>query len=288
MKNANEDFVFEDFDKELVLKWSPDIKSAKDFDKSNYVLAQLLTWSKSFNIAILEARNQLDIVLQAYPKDPTPENLAELYRDMLLSDNKKAAFDKRARAITEDFRITENWILSVELAILTGTLLVPSKDSIKVHLPDYFYPEDNTTKGLANKIAMMREGAPVTHYPAIYFTRRVTVDELKRWINENKSAIRAMQFKLPKPQKIKRGEKTLFWGYVAWLLKRDGFKSWAKMTKAIEQMINRQRAEFKSHQGDHYTDIAPEPVELEKYYNRFMTSLKKLQPSNKSPIKSDG
>ncbi len=280
--------MFEDFDRELSLKWSPDIKRPNDFDKGNYTLAQLLSWSKKFNISILEARTKLEIARREYPQDPTIDNLVKLYSDMLLDDKKKSAFDHVAREIAEDFRLTENWVFSIEIAILTGTFLVPSKDSIKIHLPAYFYPEDKSSKGLALNIIRMRQGEPVVRYPAIYFTRQVKVNELKRWINENKSAIRAMQYKLPKPQKIKREEKTVFWGYVAWLLKRDGFRSWAKMTKAIEQMINNQGSEFENDSRQHFTDAAPEPVELQKYYTRFIDSLKKLPSSVKSSTKSDG
>ena len=111
-------------------------------------------------------------------------------------------------------------------------------------------------------------------YPGIYFTYNTSIDELKKWINKNKNLIRAIQAKLPKKRHIKRTDKSLYWGQTVWILKQDGVSSWSKMSKIIEGFIQKALREDPN-ELDY--DQAPEPTELEKYYNRFLKSLSSIK-----------
>jgi hypothetical protein len=293
--------VFEKFEERVDIKLSPEIKSINDYEESDYLLADLLSWLKSFHNSLFEIRKELKLQsIFKYPKKPTIKNLVGLI--FKLDASKRKILESRTRDLLEKYHLTENWEFPIEIAILTHTLLVPPKETgVHLYLPLYFYPklQENLEKmkikktspidGLRRELkrllkyksdfAKYRQMMEVVKYPAIYFTRQVSIDELKKWIDKNRSFIRAIQYKLPKRKIIKRTQKALFWGQVAWILKKDGIHSWTKMVEKIEELIehNRERGTIEKESG-HFADIPPEPQDLARYYKRFIESLTYIQP----------
>lgn len=270
MSKIDDSIVFEDFENRVDIKLSPEITAERqNYSRSNYSFAELLSWSKSFYKSL------------QYPQNPTVENVVNLLFSNAITREKREIVKNCAKELKEKYALPENWEFSFEIAALTNVLLVPPSELIRIHLPRYFYPSqrnrNDSALGLAGRIVGEWK---ILEYPAIYFTRQVTIDELKHWINKNKSLIRAIQYKLPKEKKLKRERKTLFWGQVAWILKLDGIHSWSKMVKMIERLIDNNRKEsITQADSEHFEDIAPEPQELEKYYNRFVASITVIQPN---------
>jgi hypothetical protein len=153
-----------------------------------------------------------------------------------------------------------------------------------IHSPEWLPKIDEKGRrnllSIANSPEIKRAGeiARITSFPGIYFTRQVSIDELKKWINKNRDIIRAIQYKLPKQKIIKRNQRTLFWGQVAWILKQDGINSWAKMRDYIDKM-NKEKPFVKEEESDPVFDPLPTEIDLAKYYTYFVESLKQLSHS---------
>jgi hypothetical protein len=163
-------------------------------------------------------------------------------------------------------------------------ILVPPKTiPIQVHIPDYEPIKEEELKTLSSilsspSITRARKLMRITSYPSIYFTQKVTIDELKKWIDKNKKLVRIIQNRLPVRRIIKRNDKTLFWGQIAWIYKQDGINSWSSMVKKIELMIESYKKEgLIPEESEAFSDVAPEPVDLAKYYYRFVKSLEDFQ-----------
>lgn len=285
--------IFDNFEKRLEIHFSPEIEETKrGFNRSDYTLAQLLTWLKSFNELILAVRKEINFTTPLpFPKNANVDELVDFTFKALDNEKREIVFNK-AKVIAKKYHLTDNWEFSIELAILTHTFLVPAKDvPIRVHLPSYFYPEEKKADSEKNlktlgsslsspEIMRARAAMRIIGYPAIYLTGQVSVDELKKWINTNRELIRVMQSRLPKRKVLKRDDKTLFWGQVVWILRQEGFRSWSKMVGRIEELIEDNKKEgMTQEESEHYADIPPEPQELEKYYTRFIESLTDIQPT---------
>ena len=278
-KNEGEGIIFEDFENRVDVKLSPEIKTSEDYNKSDFILAGLLSWLKSFYVSIYNIRKEIGVkTLLQYPTAPTAKNVVELI--FTLNSDKRDLLRIRAKELAKKYSLTNNWEISMEIVTLTHTLLVPARESIKVHLPDYFYPKKpKEIKSLRDVISWMktRPLAEVNNYPAIYFTRQVTINELKEWIDKNRELIRAIQCKLPRNKNIKRTERAIFWGQVAWILKQDGVYSWAKMERSIEELDEKEPF-LKEQEESEVLNPLPTAIELEKYYHRFLESLKTINP----------
>jgi len=296
----NDVLVFEKFEERVDVKLSPEIKSINDYEQSDYLLADLLSWLKSFYESLFEIRKELKLQTPLkYPNRPTIKKLVRL--TLNLDSPKRELLETRAQDLLQKYHLTENWEFSMEMAILTHALLVPPKETgIYLYLPLSFYPKiqrniqkikiKNATSlnELKKKLTQLlkyqsdfakyRQMMEVVKYPAIYLTRQTSIDELKKWINENKEIIRVIQKRLPKQKIIKRTQKAVFWGQVAWILKQEGIRSWAKMTEKIEELIQKNRKNNTiDGENKHFADEIPEPWELSKYYSRFIESLSSLQ-----------
>lgn len=287
------DLIFEDDDRRVDFKLSPEIKSKRNFHESDFLLAWLLSLSKGFNKALLEIRKQVGLKQPIkYPKDPTVNKLSKLI--VLSFDSKRYQyFDSLVENLSRKYQLTENWYLSLRIAVLTNTLLVPpSEEPIFVHIPKVIRKSNEkaeikktqkpkTIKDLLNQLnqdlietrRLIYEMTVVQKYPGIYFTRQVTINELKEWISKNRNLLRAIQYGLPKRRIIKRQKKTLFWGQAVWILKQEGIKSWVKIEKELEKILESSKEYLEDE------DFASVPItsELQKYYNYFLESLRNLE-----------
>lgn|GEM_PF-3430426 len=278
------DLVFQDFEHRLDLHFSPEItESGRGYDKNDFILAGLLTWHRQFNKRILEIRQQVGITVPVeYPKNPSSIQIIKLLSGFG-SDIAHTILDE-SKKIAVDFRLTEEWELSIVTAIVHNVILVPPKTiPIQVHIPDYEPIKEEELKTLSSilsspSITRARKLMRITSYPSIYFTQKVTIDELKKWIDKNKKLVRIIQNRLPVRRIIKRNDKTLFWGQIAWIYKQDGINSWSSMVKKIELMIESYKKEgLIPEESEAFSDVAPEPVDLAKYYYRFVKSLEDFQ-----------
>ena len=221
-----------------------------DYNNSDWILAYLLTALASFDEQISSIRKDLGIT-EIY-KYSSVKNLQELVKIFFsLGQENYLMSIKAAQKIIRRYRLGENWMMSIQAAFFTDTLPVPNKiDSIKLETNDSL-PDHNSS------------------YCSIRVNQRITINELKKWIKKNKLWIRNNLNNLPKINKPKIDSNTVLWGHFAWILKKGGMNSWTEMTKFIQKHID----EFGSAYG---VNSAPEPVEIERYYKRFVLSLRKV------------
>lgn len=288
------DLIFENFNNRLKIGLSPEIKERGfEFDNSDTILAELFSWSKSFNQDLVNARKLVSLnKITPYPENSTFDQLIEIVVTSFDNDiNTK--LKKESQKILEKYALTENWLFYIEVAILTNKLLVPPRQQpIMLHFPptkEDLVKEDehpNNLRGLSSilnspALKRVRESQNLYLHPSIYLTRKVTKNELMSFLSssQNWRFIEAMQSNLPKKKVLRRERKTIFWGQIAWFMKRDGIHSWSKLANEIEKIVERSlKSRPNGIKFDPITDITPEPVELEKYYNRFIQSIENLTP----------
>lgn len=278
MKN-DRNVVFRNSNNRLLVTLSPEIKTGKDYEASDVIFAHLLSWLNSFYNSIYTLRTELGIKTPlSYPSNPTPKNVAALI--LSLESNKQNLLEIRSKELIGKYHLATNWAIPMQIVILTHTLLIPYKEEpIKAYIPDDSTPNERVLKGLRSvsiSTVILRERR--MKYPAIYFTRQVLPNELKKWIDNNTEAIGNMQQKLPNKKDFRRIPRTLFWGQVAWVLKRDGIDSWARMEDEILKMDKEKSFGNNNDSSDEKNIFdLPTAVELEKYYNRFIESLQNIE-----------
>jgi len=273
MKIDEDKLVFEDYKNRLEIHFSPQTTKS-NWDPRDLTLAKILSWSKSFTSSVIEAREKINIKASPYPQKNLLNELIEIFPSLITTDQ-WSLLTKESEIIANRFNLTENWHFPIETAILFNTLLIPPKEGISIHFPSYFFPEEQKPKKLSEIGGSLFHVPFVIRYPAIYFTRQTSINELKKWINDNRELLRNIQYKLPKPKILKIKEDTIFWGQIAWIFRKEKI-SWAKMPEKIEQENKRYLKEAgKSEDNEEdYLDI-PLPLELEKYYERFLKAIEK-------------
>lgn len=273
--NINEGLIFEDFEKRVKVEYSSELFGIAGLNKKNYLIASLLSWLKSFNKKIQIARQRLkSFKIVTYPQNETVENVL---RKTIFSLNQEDQnkLKEEAREITANYKLTESWIIPIELVIITNTLIVPPSESIRIHYPDYFYDEPKKYD-MSSQLGAVKRRLEVTNYPALFFTRKVKANELIKWLKvpKNRNLFNSLQFKLPDEPSIKRDENTLFWGQAVWLVKREGENSWVKITSRLEELLGNHNENDKNTDAP---ETVPAPEELKKYYDRFLESLKRVE-----------
>lgn len=271
-KQNIKNIVASDFFNLPEIKLSPDVKSRSDYEESDYLLAYLLSALRSFNSKIKEAREKLMVNRTlSFPKEPT---IGVIYEILYKSGQQKYILLKKlATKISDSYQLSENWILSIEVVIVTNTFLVPKKiDPIRIQTPldlteiiDHI--KNNSKSDLIDYFPGLLKSLK---YPAIYFTSEVSINDIKNWINKNRELLRSLLETLPKRTIPKIHHKTILWGHIAWIYKRDGIQSWTEISDNIQKRIQ-------SSEGPIFGETdAPSPNELKKYYDRFLASLKSL------------
>ena len=279
------DLVVKDHRHRLQLSYSPEISNGQ-FDQTDDLIARLLVWLDCFNKDILNIRIKYKISVQRYPNGSSTTQLLDLITSIKFDDIN--TFSSEITSIREKYRLNENWFLSIAMAITTHTLLVPPKLSIGLYMPEFDVPKAEVEKAKNIKdiarsvfddpaIRKVQRLTELAKHPSIYFNYNTSIDELIKWINKNRNLIRFIQSQLSKKRELKREAKTLFWGQVAWTLMQDGITSWTKMTKVIQEMLDKSDNDNFNYGFDMKT--APDPTEFEKYYTRFLESLETINPT---------
>jgi DNA-binding transcriptional MerR regulator len=284
IKNENE-LVFNEDENRLTIHFSPEISEGyRKYDKSDYIFADILSWLKSFNLEIKAIRKKYNITPTDYPKKPTVESLIELLFQKI-GYEKYRKLDRDIIKLQNDYCLTDNWILSLRIAVITNALLVPASETIHIHYPSYETKQKTSLKRLPNilyspEVRKLDNVMRLAKYPSIYFSRKTSPEELKKWVDKNKKLIRAIQNKLPSKKRVKRDTKTLFWGKIVWIFKQDGIRPLAEISRRIQSEAERIIDE-QGEEGNEELCCPPTAVELRKYYERFLESLQKAETSNK-------
>jgi len=268
--------------KEIEVKYSPDFRSSQDAFNSDYKLALFLSYLKSFRTHILKIRHKLGIIQPLkYPQKPTVKNVVRLI--FTLDEGKRKLLKNKVKRLAKKYRLSDDWLFSIQITVLSHTLLVPQVESIKylrpesVHekSPDNSMYETPEEKELAEDYGLdnlFREEKykRLKSYPVIYLTRQVKKGELLNWIKDNFPLLKVTQRNLPKKRTIKRDLRNIFWGHIAWFLKQEGVHKWNIMSIALEKFLDKLHENAKNYPGQ---------IELRKSYYRFLKSLKETESS---------
>ncbi len=279
--HLNDDLVFDDDKNRLNVKYSPEIVERKSgFDDGDVILVDLLTWLKSFNLYIVKIRNDYKLQIVDYPDKASQKLLVSLvikYAPKELSDEFFDDIDK----LKSRYLLGPNWFLSVLLAIFTNTILIPPKlNSIQLYIPENFIKLSNSNSLLEdNELRKARQWIEYTKYPAIYFTHKITVNELQVWLKKNKQLFRNIIQNLPTKRVYRRAEKARFWGKIAWIFKQEGVSTWRGIADKINTEVDRYKNMSEIKEDDILFD-PPGEIEIEKYYKRFMESLERVDNKN--------
>lgn len=257
---------------------SPEVTpQQQNLSEDNFRFAELLTSLESFNEALSDVRRLIELhELLSYPRNPNIESVADLFFHKPITDKRRAVLRDWAKELRVKYNLPKSWDVPFQIAAITNVLPAPPKDSIGLHLPENFLPDvtrvSNDTSNTKVNIGRVLE------YPAIYFTRQVSIDELKLWINDNKDLIRAIQQRLPENKKVRREPKTLLWGHIAWICRKGGIKSWTRISEKLQTWLNSKYEECEEI-DDYLGEYAPSPGEIKKYHDRYVESLSKLEAS---------
>lgn len=269
MKILNAGLIYPDFEKRISVKLLPEL-TGKIFDKQNYLLAELLVWLKSFNKAVHETRNIMGIK-QPFIYEES-KNLEEFFSHVYknLTQEQVGLLKSRVKEIAKRYHLTENWEFPLEIAILTHMLPVPNNNSIQIHFPPSFYPKKEGALSLAEDITRMREWAEMIQHPAIFFTAYASIDEMKRWIDKNKNILRGLMVGLPKKKRLKRKERAVFWGQIAWIILQEGKRTWKKLVAVADYLVEKSK---QNNSAVAPLDEAPDEIQFRLYYERFLSDL---------------
>ncbi len=261
-------------DRSIKIVLSPEAKQHKNYEKNNEVLAELLSWLKSFYKLIDEIRKKVG--LKHIIKFPEINSSDEIL-DLVQGDVRKKILDGVAIAIKK-YGLNTNWIESLTSVVLTNTLLIPFEtEGIHILNP---YPLINTpTKKWKNISAIQNELEKKLQllsigryygYPSIYFTQKVSIKKIIEFILKNKEYInKSLLSPLPKIKTIKAHPHTFLWGQIAWILKNEGIKKWSDMEKFIE---NNKKIKIKP---------IPNQIEIRKQYHTFLKYLRQIENQDK-------
>jgi hypothetical protein len=224
----------------------------KDYEL--YELTLLLSYLKSFYSNLERARKIIGLnKLYLYPIKEDTDWQSIILKD--LNTRQLSSLYREASKIMRRYKLTYNWEYSIHTAVLSHTLVIPNRSTI-----DFRGSIKEGSDG-------GRGSSYYSQFPALYFTHKTSVKELKDWLDKNSSLFELMQKKLPKRIRTKRNSRTLFWGQQAWCYRRNGINSWSQIEKGLLDNDNKHPTK-----NERLSQI-PTPVELEKYYKRFVQSL---------------
>ncbi|MFC1790172.1 hypothetical protein ACFLZP_01660 [Patescibacteria group bacterium] len=223
---------------------------------SEYVLGEVLSDSRKFNLEIRKARegNKLKQLIKLSEKI-RPEELMNFAIDNLESREK---LDVHAENILDEFGLGENWKIPIIIAILTDVLPIPIPDN-GIH----FYEGSGTPE-----FWKIRK---VTKYPAIYFTRKISPKAIRKWLKQTPKIFEQYIDKLPPRQRVFHIKEENIWlGRLAWILKEDGL-GWTKMVKVMDSYFDKQENEdFRSLWHSFDSD------DMKKAYNSYKKAFSRI------------
>lgn len=273
--NKDDAIVFKDSQHRLRIEMSPELRDNHgEYEASDWRFTELFSWLNPFYYDISEIRRRNRIKIISYPDKPTVEQLVGAIGEA--TGEHFAQIVNEAEELRSKYKMTENWYLSFISAVVTHTILIPMKQTVGFHMS---FSDEETPGGsvsVTSETKRIEAAMQVVKYPGIYFPHKISIDELKKWINRNKDLLHMMMQNLPEKLVTKRAHETIFWGQMAWILRQAGITSWVGISDQIQRIVDKDEEEGRPVGGAFAT--VPGPEELEKYYNRFLESLHAMSP----------
>jgi hypothetical protein len=223
--------------------------------KSNIVIGQLLATLASFQNDIDEIISTFDIpqsprksFITDSPLSFSYEKVFHLTHDSKLRD-KQEFYDQVMRLIGK-YKLTNAWVETVLLLLHSSVLLIPYKDDIQVHIPNWL-------PRVRSPYDLFSQYNPQTEF-TIVVNRKMSQATLARTISKDFDVRRGLS-RLPEKISTRRESETIIWGYRAWLLKESGEPNMTTFPEIYEYLIEKMGLE----------DV-PEPHHLSVMYQRYL------------------
>jgi hypothetical protein len=257
-----------------------------EYDERNLILGGLLLYLKSFRGWIRDIRDvKLGIEQRPYPKGCDIGCVFDILDTLPLK--KRIVLNEQVNKIGARYKLSRNWNIPLKMVILTDAFPVPPNegDPIRIHRPFSEQQKSHSTRadlvevtispgrnGPMEKYKLPRRALDILYYPALYFTRDTSgrgTKGLPAFLRENRREIVALQRGLPKPApRVERN--ALFWGHLVWVMKHiDGITAYKKMEENLAKVYE--------NESQKESDALPDQNQLRNYYQRFLTSLDKLE-----------
>ena len=278
MKNYEEKLIYKDLENQVKIEFSPKVERY-GIDENDLILAELFSSLKSFYDFIERTRKKIGI---NQPITYSEKGIKDVLKN--LNNEQKKALNDEVQLFLWKYKLPQKWKNSLISAILTHTLLIPPiEEEIGLYLPDHLYdliflPENKNKKEidklelLAYMLTKIEIKKELLSYPAIFFKREVSLNELIKWLRKNWKRLKVYFSLIPKKRSFRIYEDNLFWGQAAWILHKEKGYRWCE----IEDFLNDKEKHFKD-----FISI-PNQTEIRKIYEEFVKLLKKIeQPSFK-------
>lgn len=222
--------------------------------------ARLLGNLPSFQDRLIAARDALELTEPVvYTEHPSLEDMQRFHEG--LSPEQLDELASRGYRIRERFRLSENWRTSMEVAIITNHLPVPVDPRIKLHTPAVAQAPT-----LSNVLADLYDSGVPLQSPAIYPLYRVTLRQLKAFIDEHSTEIQEAMSHLPEPPRATIDSRTWLRGRMAWYLKTENESwTWAHVADWMNNIL-----------GDYPEFGIIDEVEARNSYLRFRAQLARI------------
>jgi hypothetical protein len=249
-------------DVELPLGFNPNDK----YSQEDLLVARLLSVLRSFYNSVVGIRKKYSLkVSTEFNIKAEPLQQVKLTAQILDKisnlDNLLSDIDN----LVVSYRLPRYWSNPVLSAILYNKLILPTETPVGLYVPKQL---KDLRENLSLSTVKIEEAL---QYPAIYFKRETSAKELRRWLRENSESFKFIQKDLPKKRDIRIKDKTIFWGYATSLFIAGGETSWTKISEELYRLVD--ESEFSSPKD---RAEVPGPTDIEKYYKRFIDSLKKV------------
>lgn len=225
---------------------------------------------------IIERRKNPDIKPPA-----TEDNIAPIHLITLRSTvaaNKLELLDQLSDGIIKKYKLPPRWQFSVQILILTDTLITPIHGPIYqyVNLPGFqvrlpseidFHetPEIDPSIRFANKSFWTQPNL------TIIVSENMAITDLAKRLRADPEVKQALEA-LPKYPRPRNDEQ--HWGYLVWVLKQtDPNMSFSEIEKQIDETLPEDETLLMSKSAPSYNDLTT-------YYNRFLKLLAEFEKSS--------
>lgn len=241
-----------------------------EFSSYDIKLSNILCFTPSFIKDIQQARTEIGLEKPFdYPANAAINDILRVFSKIR---KHRKELKNLAESLAKKYDLQSNWIISIEVAILMDTLLVPEslgpiqityvgaspfvewiKEVKEPELREYLF-----TKRLLEAY----------QYPAIRFIRKVSRNELRDWLDSHNAEFEKMQEHLPDKRKIKMEEDSVYWGYLA--------ECYVEVTgkKEYQPLLD-----YYADNEDAFFANMPSAEELRNFHEEYLATIQKFNRS---------
>lgn len=188
------------------------------YDENDKMVAIFLSNYPPFEKDTKLARESMPLTnVLEYPDKPSVEVMDLIYLLAKVKGFQRRNLEKFTKELLTKYRLEDRWALSIKMAILTSTLLVPEKSEpiqaifpsrMKIFLEGINDVAEESVKADLN----MRNLISAYKYPLLQFRRKVSKNEIATWLKQNWKEFQSLMQEAPDGDDIRIKDRALVWG----------------------------------------------------------------------------